>query len=267
MRQLTKKELKEVQMNILDALVRFCNENNLRVSIASGTFIGAVRHKGYIPWDDDIDVFMLREDYVKLEQLLPEILDNRYKLESIYRNDKWHLSFAKLCDIRTTSVVERKNVIPYGAFVDIFPVDAVPDNNKEFRKYMRRLGMMRLLLNNTRKVTPNMGVMKKVAVIVHHAIISLFPNKRLVLFREKYNQKYNVKGFSSVYANSYGPLQPNPFPKSFFDDIIYYDFENRKVPGFKEAHRFLTLQYGDYMTLPPENKRVAHSETIFWIDN
>lgn len=266
MRQLTRNELKEVQMNILDALVRFCIDNGLRVSISSGTLIGAVRHKGYIPWDDDIDVYMLREDYVKLEELLPHILDNTYKLESIYRNDNWHLSFAKLCDIRTISEPKGRKTSQYGAFIDIFPVDAVPDNHREFRSYMRKLGFIKFLFNNTRTTTPEMSWIKKIMVILHNRIISFIPNKSLVLTREKLNQKYNGMGYSSVYANSYGPLQPHPFPRSFFDNIVDWDFEDRKVPGFKDAEEFLTLQYGDFMKLPPEEKRIGHFETIYWID-
>ena len=156
MKKLTREEVKTVQMDILDALVKFCDQNSLRISVSSGTLIGAVRHKGYIPWDDDIDVYMPRGDYMKLEKILPELLDGKYKLASLYRLKNWHLTFAKLYDIRTETKLQNRSVIPYGVFVDIFPVDDVPENPVEFKSYMRKLGLMRFLLNNVRQTTAEM---------------------------------------------------------------------------------------------------------------
>lgn len=264
MKPITREELREIQKNILDELTYFCKENKLRFSISSGTLIGAVRHKGYIPWDDDIDVFMPREDYMRFENVFPSLYKDRYKLESLYRNKKWHLSFAKLCDIRTIEQLDSRNTVPYGVFVDIFPVDDVPDDDREFKSYMKKLGWMRFLLNDVRKTLPHMSTMHKIGIKIHHVFISLFPHTFLMKIREKYNQIHNNKGYKRCYANTYGPLQPHPFPKSMFDDIILWDFEDRRVPGFRDADTFLTLQYGDYMALPPEEKRVHHAEIAYW---
>lgn len=266
MKLLTREEIKKTQMDALDALVAFCTQHSIRVSIASGTLIGAVRHKGYIPWDDDIDVFIPREDYMQLEKLFPSLYRDNYRLESIYRNEKWHEPFAKLCDIRTVEYIDSRRTTPYGVFVDIFPIDDVPDDDREFRKYMRKLGLLRFLFNDTRKTTVQMGIIKKIEITIHHYFISLFPHKLLMEIREKYNQIHNNKGYKRCYANTYGPLQPNPFPKSMFNDIKMWQFEDRNVPGFRDADKFLTLQYGDYMKLPPEEKRIHHSEVAYWKD-
>lgn len=267
MKRMTREEIKQVQKDVLDALVRFCNEQSIRVSVSSGTLIGVVRHKGYIPWDDDIDVYMPREDYIRFEQKFPDIFEEKYRLASMYRNPKWHLTFAKLYDTRTITELESRSTEPYGVFVDIFPIDDVPEDEKAFKSYMCKLGWMRFYLNDVRRITPEMSLLKKMVIGIHHFCLSLFSHQFLMRVRDNYCQKFNGKGFTLGYANSYGPLQPHPFPKSFFNDIILWDFEDRQVPGFREADTFLKLQYGDYMQIPPEDKRKPHSEIAYWKNN
>jgi lipopolysaccharide cholinephosphotransferase len=131
MRKITDiKELREIQMGILDDVHRFCEEQGLRYSLSSGTLIGAVRHQGYIPWDDDIDIYMLRSDY---ERFLKSYHDQNghYRVLNPKKEDHYYYTFAKVVDQRTKMVEKETEGYEIGVYIDVFPVDYVPDDMKE----------------------------------------------------------------------------------------------------------------------------------------
>ena len=99
--QITREELKHIQLDILQSVDAFCRANGIRYSLACGTMLGAIRHRGYIPWDDDIDIYLLREDYNRLMAEFPPVYDGRVQLVSLERNPGWDMSFAKAYDNRT----------------------------------------------------------------------------------------------------------------------------------------------------------------------
>ena len=107
MRKIELEEKKVLQIDILSAVDSFCKKNDIKYSLGYGTLLGAVRHGGYIPWDDDIDIIMLRDDFEKFEKLFPEKLDEKYVFNTLSREKRWHNSFGKVSDSRTL-VVERK---------------------------------------------------------------------------------------------------------------------------------------------------------------
>ena len=116
----TVEELRSIQLEILLSLHEFCTQNNINYSLAAGSLIGAVRHKGFIPWDDDIDVYLLREDYKKLEQLFPLVYQNKYSLVTINRDSQWTRSYGKLYDNRTVEEEDVTNKYTIGIGIDVF---------------------------------------------------------------------------------------------------------------------------------------------------
>ena len=122
-------ELRQIQIGILDEVHQYCEAHGLRYFLSSGTLIGAVRHKGYIPWDDDIDVYMPRKDY---ERFLREFKGNeQYKLLNPAKEPHYYYTFAKVIDLRTRMVEDETVGFEIGVYMDIFPVDYVPDDMKE----------------------------------------------------------------------------------------------------------------------------------------
>lgn len=265
MKRLTREELKQVQMGILDAVQDFCIKNNIVFSIGAGTMLGAVRHKGYIPWDDDIDIYMLREDYEKFERLFPSVYEGKYIMKSIYRDKNWHSNFAKIFDDRTITEQETRSLSSYGVDIDVFPIDSVPDDLEQWKKFINRLEFRYAICSNkARKVSHKRSLINNVGVVILSILLAPFSQSFLRKKLNKYIQRYNNKGFQNVYENSYGYMSKNPFPKSLFSEIIEWEFEDRKYLGFKNADLFLRLKFGNYMELPPEDKRVQHSEVAYW---
>ena len=134
MKTINTEELKKIQVEILDYVDKFCEERNIKYSLYAGTLIGAVRHKGFIPWDDDIDIMMLRSDYERFLKELHEEKDSRYKILDFRYDHSYHYAFAKVIDSKTQL---REEVIdPYdglGIYIDIFPIDVLPDNKLKIR--------------------------------------------------------------------------------------------------------------------------------------
>ena len=128
----TLKKLHKVEIEILDEIVRICKKHNIKYSLFAGTMLGAVRHAGFIPWDDDIDVGMLRSDYEKFIKIAHEELDSKFSLDCFEYNKKYHLGFAKIKKNGTIFDEEASHHMDNhkGIFVDVFPVDNVYDNIK-----------------------------------------------------------------------------------------------------------------------------------------
>ena len=120
-------EIKKIEISILDYIASVCEENNIGYYLAYGTLLGAIRHHGFIPWDDDIDIYMLREDYMKFIEIAKEHIHHRYKLLSIYNDDDYYYEFAKVVDSNTKLKINNvKQIKKEGVWVDIFPLDNVP---------------------------------------------------------------------------------------------------------------------------------------------
>ena len=138
----TEEEIKEILLDILLTFHRFCEEHDIRYSLDYGTLLGAIRHKGYIPWDDDIDVCMLRSEYEKLEHEFPKVMGNKYSFYTLNREKKWNRPYGKFYNTRTIENAKANNNVGIGIGIDVFPIDDVPDNPYDFETFRKR----RLLL-------------------------------------------------------------------------------------------------------------------------
>lgn len=266
MKKLTQEEKKIVLLDILTAVDAFCKEHDIRYSMACGTMLGAVRHKGFIPWDDDIDIYVLREDYSRLEKLFPDLLDGKYRFVSFHRTPEWHCVYGKVVDDRTISVNTYVTRVPLGINIDVYPIDDVPENDVDWVSYRKKQKQavynvkyknLKLSLNNSLRLN-SLLLMKKLPILLRS-------KRQLLMDLDRLAQSNNGKGFSKCFECCQGLVQQRPFPKALFDSVISWPFEDRYFIGFQDADAYLKNGYGDYMKLPPKEKQVlVHGYDSYW---
>lgn len=264
----TIEEFKQIQLNILASLHQFCSENGIKYSLAYGSLIGAIRHKGFIPWDDDIDVFLLREDYNKFISSFPKTYNDYYALVSMEIDEKWHRAYGKMFDNRTVEVENTRNLYQgVGVGIDIFPVDEVPDDISKWFRYEKKRRFIRnafTLKNLT--ISKERSIGKNLIILLGRLCLAPFSSSFFAKLMNIYGQKYNGKGYNHVYENSMGYYNTIcPWNKSDFEEIMDASFEGLTIKIMRGYDNLLSNVYGDYMKLPPEEKRVSHhSFEAYW---
>ena len=263
------KEFRRLQLIQLDMLVeldRVCRENNINYVIFAGTLLGAVRHKGYIPWDDDADVGMLREDYEKLKKVADQLDPSICFFQDHTTDPDYIWGYGKLRRTGTTFIRAGQEHMKgkTGVFIDIFPFDDVPRSIplqvlQDWHVYCLRKILWAQVAKKNEKgfwkhwftllshISPE-SVFKSARRYIDRSNNST-PNRVRILFMPSTGMIYNKNPISTRYG----------MPKSWMLERKEYDFEGRKLYGIKDADAFLTYEYGDYMTPPPENKRDAHA--------
>lgn len=269
MRKIEKlEELKKIQLDILMSLHGFCMSHNIQYSLAAGTLIGAVRHKGFIPWDDDIDVYMLREEYNKLITLFPKEYEGKYSLLCLETDNNWYRSFGKLVDVRTVEIEKTRNKYKgMGIGIDIFPIDDVPDDDEQWKKYDKKRRFIRDMFTiKTLCYSNKRGLVKNMVIFMGRILLMPFPFSYLSKLMDRYSKKNNGQGYAHVYENSWGVYNSKrPWLKKDLKEVIDAEFEGKIVKIMKGYDDYLTTVYGDYMQLPPEEKRVSHHAfTAYW---
>lgn len=255
-------EIKDIQLGILNVIDCFCKSKNLRYSLAAGSLLGAVRHQGYIPWDDDIDIMIPRPDY---ERFIREF--NGYNanlvLQDANTDPSHYLPFAKVYDNRTELI--SSNSIG-GVYVDIFPIDGLPDISNISNYYEKVVKLTKLLWYsmkpNYKYVDGNKLLLK--GKIMVKALI--FPSRNTVVrdWQRLFNT-YPFDGSSNAGAivSDYGLREH--LPRAVFDNYVDMLFEGRYYKCIEAYDVYLRNLYGDYMQLPPVEERVSHHNNhVFW---
>lgn len=247
-----------VELEILGELDRVCRENDIRYFLYRGTFLGAIRHGGFIPWDDDMDVAMLREDYEKFCRVAPHALGEQYCLQNWHTDPKFSLPFGKLRK-RGTRCVEGKSPIlkENGFYIDIYPLDYAPQEEKARRDLSRKLlHMFRVKLMKsgyTPWVEEDHIVWKKRIGYLAYQLAGLFvSNRRLI---QRYEALVSAVPENTLLYEQSALPKTNYFEKKWCEDLKDYPFENGCFPGPKAYDECLSELYGDYMTPPPEGER------------
>lgn len=256
-KEITQEELKIIQMDILSAIDEFCNNNGIKYSMACGTLLGAVRHKGYIPWDDDIDIYLYREDYLRLIAEFPETYNEKYEIVSLERSKIWDRPYAKGFDNTTILIENAYCSEQIGVNIDIYPIDDVPDNEYEWLYYDRQRRKWQHYFNLT-SVKSGKNPIKTLVLKVIHFSTYVYSRRDIAKHLDKIAKQNNGKGYQRCFETVQGVIQKHPFRKSLFDDIIEYPFEDRMFSAFRNADEYLTNGYGNYMELPPIEKRITH---------
>ena len=266
MKTIELEELRTIQMGILDVVHDFCIKNGIRYSLACGSMLGAVRHKGYIPWDDDIDIYVPRSDYERLVRIFPEEVGG-VKLVSLEREPLWDRAFAKAYDCRTVLSQHRKSAMTIGVNVDVFPIDSVPDSDKEWLRYNRlRRTLIKVHMSKYSRIRKENPLLKNVDLVIRKAILLPFSSRRLACRVSRFAQRYNGKeGCGRSFECVLGMKQKRPFPSSLMDDLVSVPFEDRRYMAMRDSDAYLSNGFGDYMQLPPKEQQVLpHNITAWW---
>ena len=269
--KMTPELLRELQLKQLDMLVffkEFCEKNNLRFYLIGGCLIGALRNKGFVPWDDDVDVLMPRPDYEKLHKLWHEQkTDGRFRL--LKTDDEMFTGniFMTVTDTNYTMVkANQVDVdIPHGLVMDVFPLDVCPDSR--FARKMQYVWTMLYSLFLAQIVPENHGGLIGFGSRV---LLAIFRGKKLRnwiwRFCEKKMTKYKLEENKCVTELCSGPYwMKMEYPKHIYDGVASVNFEGYEMPCMSGYDEYLTMVFGDYMSLPPEDKQVPHHD-IAYID-
>ena len=263
MEELTLDQVKKIELDILIKFARFCDKHNLTYYLAYGTLIGAVRHKGFIPWDDDIDIQMPRQDYNKLIDIFnDEKEDLHLQLINPYDACSRH-SIVKIVDTRTVKIEERVSYgeQSLGVDIDIFPLDGQPEDEKEYLHFYRRLRWIYLIYYYTTIKQNAKSLPRKLKVLVLLLKLFFCDKNKLLDKAAKIHRRFPYEQCSCVgVVECVANTEENRFLKSSFADTVMLEFEGHlfKCPiGYDDVLRAV---YGDYMQLPSEDKRVTHHD-------
>lgn len=264
MKMIEHQEAQSIELDILIAFSEYCKSNGLRYFLAYGTLIGAVRHKGFIPWDNDVDVVMPRPDYEKLLSLVQEkpIAEHLHILD--YRRERT-FPYAKVVDTRTVCkehfLVTEDNM---GLYVDIFPLDGMPDDEEEQNRIFRKVNILSKLyvLANYRfntGSTPVIRLIKNILYPVSRLVSSRWVCEKLNTLCAAYPYDASDKVINIVWTWGRRELTP----REYFTAASGI-FENREFTIPAEYDKMLTQYYGNYMQLPPDEERVVHVFEAYW---
>lgn len=275
MKEMTTKEVQQMSLDILQDFHDFCVKNNLHYSLSGGTLLGAIRHNGFIPWDDDIDVQMPRPDYDRLIRTYTS--EKGYKVYSreLFGFDKKKMAYthARICDTQKTYV--DTGIRPWiseqvGVWIDILPCDGISSNPQEAKKHLQQIDSlarhaywMGVQYSAWSTIIKGKNLKEKVKFgLKKIASLGVKENVFDTLFR--YRHKYNYATSEFFFATThYGMKEWQP--KKNLEGFILHKFEDHEFYIMSGWDENLKSLYGDYMKLPPENQRESHDfNRYYW---
>jgi lipopolysaccharide cholinephosphotransferase len=254
-------QLQKKLLEMFEWLTNFLHENNLRYYMIDGTMLGAARHKGFIPWDDDIDIAMPRDDYEKLLTLLKDDLDH-YVVESPNSSAADYVyGISKFYDINTTMTEELKHNVTRGVYIDIFPLDGIGNTMSESLKNYKSVDFFNMLLAmKTSKYRKDRKWWKNCATFIGN-IIPVSP-KKLSKKLDRKCAEYNYDNCEYVGSLLSTYRAREIMKKDVYGNPTLYKFEHLDVYGPEKYDEYLTILYKDWRKLPPEDKRKSAHDFI-----
>ncbi|MBQ3574137.1 MAG: LicD family protein [Clostridia bacterium] len=265
--ELTLRDMQQSCLDMLRVFDAFCRENGITYFISGGTMLGAIRHRGFIPWDDDADIMMPRADYEKLLSL--NFRHDRYRFYSLKTDPGYARPWARLTDSHTKQIGASLFLgDTTEVCIDIMPIDGLPESDRETEKHFRRLVVLDQLNKCARRdhipASERIKPLKRLAT----ALLGLKYARKIAIKIDKNAQKWPYEG--SAYRgvsviNHYGVREK--LKADVFDETIDVDFEDLKLMLFSGYESYLKNIYGDYMQLPPEDKRtMVHATRYRWVE-
>lgn len=257
--------MKQKYLEMLNYLDGICSDNNLRYYAIGGTFLGAVRHEGFIPWDNDIDVAMPRADYNQFIQIVRNDNNPRYTIETPDSDCQEYLySVSKLYDKTTTLVENLKIKIKRGIYIDVFPMDGIADKQENINSNYRRIDFYnKIFATRTCSVRAQRSWWKNLTIILANVIPEkIFSTKKLLIKLDHMcaEKDFDNSQYVGVLLTQYGTKYI--MPRRLFDQSERYKFEDTTIVGVKDYDTYLKMLFGDWHKLPPEDKRVEGHDYI-----
>lgn len=259
-KNLSIKEIQSIEIEILDYVVAICEKHNLKYFLCAGTLLGAIRHKGFIPWDDDIDIVMPRPDYEILLDILQKQNDGKFQI-LVPNKDGYYYEFAKVVD--STTIVDQANadnIKNLGIWIDIFVLDALNPQDKWHDLLLKFYQRCRVA--SIYKVLPKKCGVFKYPLSLYCKLCRMIGWEYFLGKILKLSKKYN---YDSTDYIGYAPSIMNNkcMPKEWFSETVMVIFEHKTYKAPKEWDKYLTALYGNYMALPPIENRIPHSVMAF----
>lgn len=262
-----------VIIDVLSVFIRICEAQGLRYFCAGGTAIGAVRHQGMIPWDDDIDVFMPRPDYDRFLRLAAHSMPEGYEVLSPYATKDYPMYFAKMCNARTTLLENERIPCVFGLYIDIFPLDGACDDVETCYREKRRF---KRLMNKLEAVSTHNSFGEYVGLLAKRREWGRFAVKTVAFCCRSWLRRWLLKQMDSIaYGHDYalssrvvtysGAYQRQEiYPKAWLETPQMFAFEGIMVNLPHDYDAYLRHFFGDYMTLPPVEQRASHHQKVFF---
>lgn len=249
-------DVRAVEQSILDQVSKLCEENGLRYSLTYGTLLGAVRHGGFIPWDDDIDISMPREDYDKLMTIWPECAPEGLVLDRCDLDPENYNVFSKVRKNHTTFLqynTERDATHHKGIFIDIFPADRVPE--RKAARLLQYVDFSFMLLFNRGYSSGSKGLVG----LGERVLLKLVPKRKyfsISQFFAKRGRRWNGKSQGNHIFPATIRDCKRYYPADLYEGLQMISFQGKAYSAYRDPGRFLTICYGDYMQLPPKEEQV-----------
>lgn len=258
--ELNIQEIKEREFQILRHFSLICKTNDIRYCLSNGTLLGAVKYGGFIPWDDDVDVFVHRDDYKRLMECYQDT--GEYKLFSLERCEEYCFPFAKLCDMTTVKYEDGYiNKVKLGLCIDIFPLDKW---RFPYRKAIKQLKFERKLIVNLQYSNGNYGRGRNIITTIVRNVLIFFSKlkgaRNICLKMQQIAEKSNGcnESCGCVVWPIYGEREI--VPKEVFDATVEVEFEGEKFPAPEGYDVYLRSLYGDYENDPPVERQKTHHQ-------
>lgn len=256
MREITGEEVREIQKTILNVVAEFCQANGIRYWIDCGTLLGAIRHGGYIPWDDDIDVGMLREDYERFSEIF-NAHNDRYYFACFENTPSFYVPHGKVCDTATILYEPDEHGHKFSINIDIFVYDNAPDKESELeRMFFYRDVLRKAHFFQNQHVLYQGNLVKYLYHRVRKMVSQVIFSHNLVEKMINHAQKY--RNSQTMRVGNFTAFAKMSCNKRVFDSFVDVSFEGKQYKAPIGYDEWLRSFYGDYMVLPPEDKRVSH---------
>lgn len=259
------KKLWAIELDLLNQLLAVCKKYDLKVYAYAGTMLGAVRHKGFIPWDDDMDLFLLREDFNKLVEVGPKEFKEPYFLQNAYSDKEFFIGYCRLRNSDSTGILkwERSENYNNGVYIDIFVMDAFINDREKIRKQKKMTKFYAALAGHYYAGTQMRNTKQKILLSLYkNTFCKLVPYETVLKWYEANLRKYEGQ------TTRYGMLTHDDSFVNNFDikdikEVVMMDYENTKIPVPSGYDNMLKTQYGDYMQFPPvEERGIWHGDNI-----